>query len=67
MHPGQNGILSDDVAIDERDVFVVVHVIGIADDPEIAELGGQPCLGDTMHQAFRAQAVRDQLRHGDER
>ena len=44
-----------------------VDVVLVADDGELAELGGEPRLGDAVDQLLGLQPIRDQLGHRDER
>ena len=57
---------SVDVAVDERDVFVRVDVVAVADDAPRAVFGGQPRLGHAVHEPFVLEPVRHELRDGDE-
>jgi len=46
---------------------VRVDVVAIADDAPLPPLGGEPRLGHAMHETLVLQAMRDELRHRDER
>ena len=67
VHADENVFAAGDVAVHERDVLVLVDVVLVADDPPLAVIGGQPRLGDAMHEPLVLEPVRDELRDGDER
>ena len=59
--------LSRDIAVDQRHVLGAIHVVLIADDPELAQVGRNPRLGHPVHELLGHEAVGDELRHGHER
>ena len=66
VHPHQDVRLPATSPYDQRHVLGAIHVVLVADDPELAELGRQPRLGDPVHQPLGAEPVGDELRDGDE-
>ena len=58
--------LAGHLAHDQRHVLGPVHVVAVADHLELAEIGGEPRLGDPVHQPLVLEPVRHQLRHRDE-
>ena len=67
MHPREHVVMTMHIAEDQRNVFVVIDIVAVADDAELAELRWEPCFGHAVHQALRAQPMRDELRDRDER
>src|SRR5450759_28287 len=67
VHSHQNARVRRDVAEDKRDVLVLVDVIAVADDAPRSEFGRKPSLGDAMHEPLGLEAMRHELRDGDER
>ena len=66
VHAHQHVRLAGHVAVDQRDVLRPVHVVLVADDAELAEVGREPRLGHAVHQPLGLQPVGDELRHRDE-
>src|SRR5450759_5529669 len=66
VHSHQNARVRHDVAEDKRDVLVLVDVIAVADDAPRSEFGRKPSIGDAVHEALGLEAMRDELRDGDE-
>jgi hypothetical protein len=65
VHPHQDVLLAGDFAVDQGDMLGLVHVVVIADDPELAKLGGEPRFGDPVHQVLGGQPVGHQLGYRD--
>ena len=55
-----------DIAVHQRHMLGLIHVVLVADDPELAELGREPRLGHPVHQLLGPEPVGHQLRDGDE-
>jgi hypothetical protein len=67
VHPHEDVPLPGHIAVDQRDVLRLVHVVLIPDDGELAEIGGNPRLGHAVHQLLGLEPVGHELRDGDER
>src|SRR4051812_32331816 len=66
VHAHQYFLAVGDVAVDERDMLVLIDVVAIADDLPGAMLRRQSSLGDAMDEPLVLQSVRDQLSDRDE-
>ena len=66
VHPDEHVRLPRHLAEDQRHVLRPIHVVLVADDREVAELGRQPRLGHAVDQLLLLQPVGDQLRHRHE-
>ena len=68
VHSDENAVVAfAHVAENERDVLVIVDVVAISDHPPYAELGREPRFGNAMNESLGLEAIRDELRDGDER
>ena len=63
----QRVLAVSDLAVDERDMLLLVDVVLVADDPPRAMIRRQPRFGDRMHKALVLEAMGHDLRYGDER
>jgi hypothetical protein len=66
VHSHEHARVRPNVTEDERDVLVLVDVIPIAEDAPGAEIGWKAGVGDAVDEALSLEAVRDELRDGDE-
>ena len=64
MDADESGLFAFEIAADERDVLIVVHVASVSDHAEIAEARGKQGLGDAADVAFMLHAVADEIRDG---
>ena len=67
MHPHQDVGLSGHLAVHQRHVLGVVHVVAVPDDLELPELGRQPRLGGPVDQSLGAEPVGHEIGHRHER
>ncbi len=66
VHPDEDILAIGDIAVDERDMLSGVDVVLESGDPEFTERRRQTRIRHAMHQPLILQAMRDELRHGDE-
>jgi hypothetical protein len=69
VHAHQHAVGAGEIAVTERDMFVIVDVVPVGVDPPIfgPDVRRQPGLGHAVHQFVRLQAMRDQVGDRDER
>src|SRR5438874_7576151 len=66
MHANKDVLSIADVSKYQTDVLVRVDVVPVTDDAPVAMLSGEPRLGDAVDETLGLEAMRDELRHGDE-
>jgi hypothetical protein len=67
VHPDEYVGVAADITVHQCHVLGRIDVVAITDDGELAECGGDARFGNPVHQLFRSQPIRYQLRHSDER
>jgi hypothetical protein len=66
VHSHEHARVRPDFAEDEREVLVLVDVISVAEDAPGAEVGWKAGVGDAVHEPLGLEAMRDELRYGNE-
>jgi len=66
VHSHEHARVRTNVAEYERDVLVLVDVVPVTEHAPYSHVGGEPCLGDSVHEPLGLQPVRDHLRNRDE-
>ena len=61
VHADEHVVLARDVALDQRDVVLVVDQRAVADRGEVAEVGRQPGVDDALDELVVAAPVGDQV------
>ncbi len=61
VHPHQDVGFARDITHHQCDVLSLVHIVAVADDGELAVLGRQFRLGETMNQLLHPEPVGHQL------
>ncbi len=67
VHANEDAGLAGHLAEHQRDVLRLVHVVLVADDGELAEVGRDPRLGDAVDQLLGLEPVGHELGDRDER
>ena len=65
MNPHHHRLFRIDLALDQGDMFLLVDIVLIGDQPELTGMEGrQPCFGSPTHQHVLTEPIGDQVGDG---